>query len=106
MRNSNRVTRGINTVSDKMEQLDFRTRIEVECDKKGISRAALARKIGKTPQTLNDMLARGNMKATVLKEVAVALGVSMEHLMEPVTDEEYAEVKIIKRKRRKANRKK
>jgi lambda repressor-like predicted transcriptional regulator len=76
--------------------VDFKKRLQVECWNRGISRAALARSIGKTPQTLHDMLTRGNMKATVLRDIATVLQVPMEILMTPVSDLEYAEAKARK----------
>jgi hypothetical protein len=67
----------------------LRRRVEIECCRVGISRAELARRVGKLPQALNDMLARGDMKASLLKSISSELDVTMERLLTPVNDEEY-----------------
>jgi transcriptional regulator with XRE-family HTH domain len=73
--------------------LTLRRRIEIECNRVGISRAELARRVGKLPQALNDMLARGDMKASLLKRISAELGVTMELLMSPLGDEQYEAAK-------------
>ncbi|MCK4791878.1 MAG: helix-turn-helix transcriptional regulator [Desulfobacteraceae bacterium] len=73
--------------------MTIRKRIEIECCRFGISRAELARRVGKLPQALNDMLSRGDMRASLLKEIATELGVTMERLMAPIDDKEYMEIK-------------
>ena len=75
--------------------MTIRRRVEIECCRAGISRAELARRVGKLPQAVNDMLARGDMKASLLKLISEELDVTMECLMTPVGDAEY---KVTKRK--------
>jgi len=89
------------TVTSQNERInDLRLRIEVECDRIGISRAELARRIGKTPQSLHDVISRGNMKATLALDVARALDIPMEVLLTPVSEHEYAQAKLAKMERR------
>ena len=73
--------------------MSLRLRIEIECDRVGISRAELARQVDVRPQALNDRLARGDMKASLLQKISIVLKVTMEKLMEPVTEKEYEEAK-------------
>ena len=75
--------------------MKLRLRVEVECDRAGMSRAELARLIGIRPQALNDRLARGDMKASLLKKIANVLKVPMEILLTEVTAEEYAAAKTL-----------
>ena len=75
------------------QAIELRDRISVECEMSGISKAELARRIGKSPQALNAMLANGDMKATVLKKVSEVLEVPMEILLTPVTDQDYVEAR-------------
>lgn len=82
----------------KETSFDLRERIGVECDLADISRAELARRIGKTAQSLNSTLSTGDMRASILKKISEVLGVSMERLMSPVTDEEYVKVRKLKQK--------
>ena len=84
--------------SDNEQTVELRDRIGVECEMTGISKAELARRIGKSPQALNAMLANGDMKATILKKISDVLKVPMELLLTPVTDQDYIEA----RKRKKA----
>jgi ribosome-binding protein aMBF1 (putative translation factor) len=93
------------TVTSQNDRInDLRLRIEVECDRIGISRAELARRIGKTPQSLHDVISRGNMKATLALEISRALEVPMEVLLTPVSEHEYAQAKKAKMDRRRQKR--
>ncbi len=67
----------------------LRARLQVECARKGWSLSELARRLGKSPQGLQDVLRRGNPKAETLAEIAEALEVSVARLYQPVTPEEY-----------------
>lgn len=88
--------------SKKPEQeFELRERIGVECDLAGISRAELARRIGKTAQSLNAMLGTGDMKASLLLRISEELNVPMERLMSPVTNEEYIQARKLKRNKNK-----
>lgn len=81
-----RILKGQNSQTNQL-----RERIRVECEMAGISKAELARRIGRTPQAFNAMLKRGDMKATNLSLVAEVLEVSMETLLTPVSDEDLLE---------------
>lgn len=88
--------------SKKPEQeFELRERIGVECDLAGISRAELARRIGKTAQSLNAMLGTGDMKASLLLRISEELDVPMERLMSSVTNEEYIQARKLKRNKNK-----
>lgn len=78
---------------------DLRERIGLECDLANISRAELARRIGKSAQSFNAILAKNDMKASLLLEISKELDVSMERLMSPVSDGEYVEMRKLKRER-------
>lgn len=82
--------------------MSLRLRIEIECDRVGISRAELARQVDVRPQALNDRLARGDMKASLLRKISIVLKVTMEKLMKPVSPEEYEDAKNAALQRSKA----
>ena len=57
------------TTSDMIREL---------CEKKNISLAELARRIGQSPQNFNKKLKRGTVSFDEMMEIAEALGVSYE----------------------------
>lgn len=69
----------------------FRARMEIILRKKGWSVTELARRLGKSQQRIYDVIQRGDPKASILRDFAVALGVSPDELLEEVTSEEYGE---------------
>lgn len=79
---------------------DLQSRLKVECDRIDISLAELARRIGLTPQAMNDVVQRGNMKATMLLQIAKVFDIPMEILMTPVSEDERAVVRTIKETRK------
>lgn len=79
----------------KKKNIDVREKVKLECDKIGIPLAELGRRINKTPQSLNSILNRPDMKVSILIKIADVFGITIEDLISPVTDEEYLEVKRI-----------
>lgn len=69
----------------------FRARVEILLKEKGWSFRELARKLGKSAPRIRDIVERGDPKASTLREIAEALGVAPEDLLEEVTPEEYGE---------------
>ena len=74
--------------------------LKLECDRMDISLAELARRIDLSPQALNDVIQRGNMKATMLLEIAKVFNVPMEILMRPVSETDRTVVRTIKEARK------
>jgi len=81
---------------------DLKLRIEVECDRKGISRATLARAVGKSPSGFYNILVRGDMKASLARDIAQYLEIPIELLYVPVSEQEFAEAKKMKLQHRQA----
>jgi len=79
---------------------DLQARLKVECDRIDISLAELARRIGLTPQSMNDVVQRGNMKATMLLQISKVFDVPMEILMTPVSENDRAVVRTMKEERK------
>ncbi len=52
--------------------------IKVLCVRCGISEAELARRLGKSPQSLNSKMKRGTFTISDFEDIAVALGISFE----------------------------
>jgi len=67
----------------------LKSRVEVECAKRGWSLTHFASLIGRSPQALNDMLKRDNARLDTIKDMADALGMTMEAFSEPVSVAEY-----------------
>jgi len=67
----------------------FRARVAIVLREKGWSFRELARRLGKSPPRIQDIVDRGDPKASVLREIAEALGVTPESLLEEVSEEEY-----------------
>jgi len=74
----------------------IKARIEVECQKLGVTMAEIARRTGRSPQALQDILKRGNPTLSTLREIADAMDVEMDVLIKPVTAEEYGEAHLPK----------
>lgn len=72
----------------------IKARIEVECRRSSITVSELARRTGRSPQALRDILVRGNPTLSTIREIAAALEVDMEELIRPVTAEEYGAAHI------------
>lgn len=52
--------------------------VKVLCVRCNVSEAELARRLGKSPQSLNAKLKRGTMTVAELEKIAAVLGVSFE----------------------------
>jgi len=72
----------------------LRARVEVECSNRGITLTELARRVGKSPQGLNDILNRNSPRLSTVQELAQALGLTLDVFLRPVTVEEYGEARI------------
>ncbi len=69
----------------------FRARVQIILRDRGWSFNELARRLGKSPPRINDIVRRGDPKTSVLKEFAEILGVTLEEILEEVTPDEYGE---------------
>jgi len=66
-----------------------KARVSVEAKMRNMTISEVARRCGRSPQALQDILNRGNPRLETLQEIAGALGVSIDQLLVPVTAEEY-----------------
>ena len=69
----------------------FRARIEVECKRRGWTLGELAKRLGKSPQTLNALLRRGDPKHSTTMEICKALDMTWLDFQANVTPAEYGE---------------
>ena len=76
----------------------FRARIEVECKRRGWTLGELARRLGKSPQTLNALLRRGNPKQSTITEICRVFGIDWIDFQKNVTPAEYGEAMMKERK--------
>lgn len=72
----------------------FRARIEIEIRKHGMSMSEFARKTGRTPQALNDLLNRNNPRLDTVREFAEVFSMKMDDFVKPVTTFEYGVIMI------------
>jgi len=76
----------------KINQL--RARVELECAKRGWSLAYFARKLGKSPQALNDLIKHSSHRESTIRELSAALDITVDYFSTPVSPVEYGEAMI------------
>ena len=67
-------------------------RVQMECRRRRIPVSELANRIGRTSQSLHQVLARNTPTMKTIERLCEALGMDRQSFLEPITTEEYGEV--------------
>ena len=77
----------------------IKARVELLAARQDRTLSDVAKAMGRSPQSLQAVLERGNPVAGTLLELAEALGVTPNDLFEEVTPEEYGELRIPRKRK-------
>lgn len=67
----------------------FRARIEVETHRRRWSLSEFARRVGRTPQSLNDVMMRNNPRLDMIVNFAAVFEMTVDDFLVPITAKQY-----------------
>ena len=76
----------------------LKARVELLASERGKTLKDIAEAMGKSPQSLQAILERGNPLTSTVKELIETLGITMDELFQEVTPEEYGQATLPRKK--------
>lgn len=67
----------------------FRARIEIETHRRQWSLSEFARRVGRTPQSLNDVMMRNNPRLDIIVKFAEVFEMTVDDFLVPITVRQY-----------------